>query len=58
VTIPYSSSKDDIKKVKKNFGDNGVGIKVVARIDTITGVENYEDIIQEADAVIFLGNEI
>ena len=40
------------------LGEPGKDIKIIAKIDNIHGIENFEDIISEADGVIFTRNEL
>jgi len=40
------------------LGESGKDIKIIAKIDNIHGIENFEDIINEADGVIFTRNEL
>jgi pyruvate kinase len=43
--IPFASSGNDIKEVRETLGENGKNIKILAKIDTIHGIENFEDIL-------------
>ena len=40
------------------LGEGGKNIKVLAKIDTIHGVEAFEDILSEADGMIMCRNEL
>jgi len=56
--IPFASSGADIKQVRTALGDSGSNIKVLAKIDTIHGIENFEEIITQADGMILCRNEL
>ena len=56
--IPFASSAADIKQVRDVLGEGGKNIKVLAKIDTIHGVEAFEDILSEADGMIMCRNEL
>jgi pyruvate kinase len=40
------------------LGESGKDIKIIAKIDNIFGIENFDDILNEADGVIFTRNEL
>jgi len=39
--------------IREALGDAGKNIKILAKIDSISGIEGYEEILQEADGMIF-----
>ena len=51
-------STTDIKQVREVLGQGGKNIKILAKIDTIHGVEAFEDILSEADGMILCRNEL
>jgi len=53
-----AGSAKDIINLKRTFGEAGRNIKIIAKIDTITGLENFEQILNEADGMIFCRNEL
>ena len=56
--LPLTTSSVDIKQAREFLGDQGKDIKILAKIDNIHGIENFEDIINEADGVVFCRNEL
>jgi len=56
--IPFASSGSDIKQVRTALGEGGSNIKVLAKIDTIHGIENFEEIITQADGMVMCRNEL
>jgi pyruvate kinase len=56
--VPFASSGIDIKQVRDLLGDNGKNIKILAKIDTIHGIENFNDILSQADGMVFCRNEL
>lgn len=44
--------------MRETLGEAGKFIKVLAKVDSIHGIENYEDILFEADGMIFTRNEL
>ena len=44
--------------MRETLGEGGSSIKILAKVDSIHGVENYEDILYEADGIIFSRNEL
>ena len=47
-----------MEQVRKTLGEHGETIKIVAKIDTLEGVQRYKEIVEEADAVIFVRQEL
>ena len=58
LAIPLSSTRLDIKKIRDTLGEFGKSIRLLAKIDSIHGVENFDELISEADGVIFVRNEL
>ena len=58
LVLPFASSGVDIKKAKEQLGDFGKDIKILAKIDTLNGIENYDDIITHCDGTIIQRNEL
>lgn len=56
--LPLATSSVDIKQTRECLGESGKDIKILAKIDNIHGIENFEDIINEADGVVFNRNEL
>ena len=58
LAIPYVSSGADPLTVKELLGSNGSIIDVISKIDTLEGVQQYENILKHSDGVIFVRNEL
>ena len=58
LAIPLSATRLDIKKIRDTLGEFGKSIRLLAKIDSIHGVENFDELISEADGVIFVRNEL
>lgn len=56
--VPFTSSGADIQKIKESLGDAGKNIKIISKIDSISGVENFEDILSQSDGIIIQRNEL
>lgn len=48
----------DIQEVKLAMGPENANMQVLAKIDTIEGVQNFAGIIKQADGVVILRNEL
>lgn len=48
----------DIQEIKLALGDSAQHIKIIAKIDTIEAVQNFEGIIKQAEGVVILRNEL
>ena len=58
LAIPFCNSETDPLTVKEMLGPEGKQIKVVCKIDTLEGVQHYENILENSDGVAFVRNEI
>jgi pyruvate kinase len=56
--LPFATCANDIKNFKDVLGDNGKNIKVLAKIDSIHGIEYFEEILSQADGMVFCRNEL
>lgn len=56
--VPFASSGNDIKQIRDILGDSGSNIKILAKIDSIHGIENFSDILSQADGMVFCRNEL
>lgn len=56
--VPFASSGNDIKQIREVLGAGGKNIKILAKIDTIHGIENFEEILEFADGMVFCRNEL
>lgn len=52
MALPYAIRKKDIQHVRDVLGPSGSHINVLAKIDTIESLHNFEEIIRSADGVI------
>jgi len=52
------SNGDDVKKIRELLGPYGQTIKVFAKIDSMEGIENCEEIISQTDGLILVRNEL
>jgi len=52
VSIPYAVRKRDITTVKDTLGYAGSHIQLLAKIDTVESIHNFEELIKAADGVI------
>ena len=52
VAIPYAVRKRDITTVKDALGTHGSHVQLLAKIDTVESIHNFEEIIRTADGVI------
>jgi len=53
LAVPFVSHGDEINVIRKTLGVNGSQIKILAKIDSMPGVEKFDDILEEADGIIF-----
>ena len=58
VAIPYAVRKKDIQTVRDYLGPAGAHIKLLAKIDTLEAIHNFEDLINAADGIIINRVEI
>lgn len=62
IAASFVRSKEDIETIRDVLGPRGAKIKIIAKIENHQGIENYEDILEEADGIMVargdLGMEI
>ena len=58
IAVPFINTADDITKIRATLGNHGKDIKILAKIDTLEGVKNYNQILTAADGIIFVRNEL
>jgi pyruvate kinase len=58
LAIPFCASGADPLTVRELLGPNGKDIKIVSKIDTLEGVQQYENILKHSDSCIFVRNEL
>lgn len=54
LAIPNVRKPEDIQKIREILGQEGENIKLFARIESVEGIENYDQIIQICDGVVIL----
>jgi pyruvate kinase len=52
IAIPYAVRKRDITSVRETLGFAGAHIQLMAKIDTIESIHNFEELIKAADGII------
>jgi pyruvate kinase len=52
IAIPYAVRKRDITTVRDTIGYSGAHLQLLAKIDTIESIHNFEELIKSADGVI------
>lgn len=58
VALPFTISADDIDTLREYLGPNGRDVKILAKIDSLDGVKNFDKIVQKADGSIFVRTDI
>jgi len=58
IAVPFVTKEEDIKKVRDQLGEAGNSVKILAKIDSLDAVTNFEDIVKSADGTIFVRNEL
>jgi pyruvate kinase len=58
LAVPFASGAGDIQHIKELLGESGKDIKIVAKIDSMHGIEKFKEISDVADGVIFVRNEL
>ena len=58
ISIPNVQTGRDIQELKLLIGPEHNHIQLIAKIDTIEAVNNFENILKQADGVILLRNEL
>ena len=58
LAVPFCNSGADPLTVKELLGPAGRQIKILPKIDTLEGVQQFENILKQGDGCIFVRNEI
>lgn len=58
IVIPCVQTGRDIQEVRQFLGKDGEKLHIIAKIDTVQGVQNFATIIKAADGVVILRNEL
>lgn len=56
--MPLVTSAEDVTVLRERLGSGGKNIQLIAKIDSINGLENFEEILNAADGVVFQRNEL
>eukprot|EP00347_Sterkiella_histriomuscorum_P014148 403361980 len=52
IALPYAVRKRDIQQVKDLLGPAGAHIQILAKIDTVDSLHNFEELVKAADGII------
>jgi pyruvate kinase len=58
VCLPYTIRKKDITQVKNVLGPNGAHIQILAKINTVESLHNFEEIVRIADGIVLNRGEL
>lgn len=58
IVVPSVQTGRDVQEIKLFLQDEMPFIKVVAKIDSLEAVQNYENILKQADGVVILRKEL
>jgi len=58
IVVPKVLSGRDIQEIRLTLGEQASRIQIIARIDTLEALQNFEGIIKQADGVVILRNEL
>lgn len=58
VTLPNTMSGRDIQELRALLGSENQHVQIMARIDTLDAVQNFNGILKQADAIVILRNEL
>lgn len=53
LVVPFVTSAEDVQNLRDMLGAGGKNIQLIAKIDGINGLENFDEIISKADGVVF-----
>lgn len=52
ISASFVNSKEDILELKKLLKDNNYSCKIIAKIESVQGIKNINEILQEADGIM------
>ena len=58
IAVPFITKDEDIKELREKLGEAGKTVKILAKVDNLDAVTNFESIIKSADGSIFVRNEL
>lgn len=50
--MPFAIRKKDVTHVRNVLGPNGAHIQILAKINTVESLHNFEEIVKAADGII------
>jgi len=50
--VPYAIRKKDIQQVRDTLGPSGAHLQILAKIDTVESLHNFEELVKTADGII------
>jgi pyruvate kinase len=58
VVVPTVITGRDLQELRLSLGDENRHVQIIAKIDTLDAVVNFENIVKHADGVVILRNEL
>jgi pyruvate kinase len=52
IAASFVQCKDDVLRIRKELGARGKGVKVMCKIENQEGIRNFDEILEEADAIM------
>ena len=52
IVLPYALRKNDIQHIKDVLGPAGAHIHILAKVNTIEALRNFEELVQSADGIV------
>jgi pyruvate kinase len=52
VAASFIRSANDVKEIRKVLGEKGKNIKVISKIESTEGIENFDEILNESDGIM------
>jgi pyruvate kinase len=54
ISVPFVRKAEEIQKIREVLGVEGQHIKILAKIENLEGLENFESILQISDGIIIM----
>ena len=58
IVLPYSVRKNDIQHIRDVVGPAGAHMHILAKINTIEALRNFEELIKSADGIVISRAEL
>jgi pyruvate kinase len=58
LAIPFASASQDIDQIRELLGSTGSDVKILAKVDSMHGIEKFKEIQAASDGIIFVRNEL